>query len=157
MQKLQLHLPLEGTEIFHKYLKEPELQCVWQQLQDNNEQHTSTDARLQGTHLPMKEWNQQGASAIRNLIVAHSDYGSQQERIVQLTQKLHDDFDGTTLRVDMLPDPPVRGRYGYAYIPLKETAVPHRSKAFHLHGEKLEAMKTITQEWLDADLVERRK
>ena len=74
---------------------------------------------------------------------------------MQLTQKLHDDFDETTLRVDMLPDPPVRGRYGYAYIPLKETAVPHRSKAFHLHGEKLEAMKTITQEWLDADLVER--
>jgi hypothetical protein len=109
---------------------------------------------LQGARIRLEEGVPQGASAVHHMIVANSDSQCQDERIIQLTQQLHDEFDGTALRTDLLPDPPERGQFGYAYIPLKEAAVPHRSKAFQMHGEKLEAMKKITQDWLDQGLVE---
>ena len=48
----------------------------------------------------------------------------------------------------VLPNPPVRGPYGYAYIPLKEGAKPFRAKPFKLHGEKERAYLKITQDWL---------
>jgi hypothetical protein len=43
---------------------------------------------------------------------------------------------------EITPNPPVRGRYGYAFIPLKENATPTRARPFVMHGEKLEAHRT---------------
>jgi hypothetical protein len=49
----------------------------------------------------------------------------------------------------------VRGPHGYAFIPLKDDAVPQRQKPFSLHGEREEAMKQITVDWLDNDFMEK--
>ena len=51
-------------------------------------------------------------------------------------------------------DPPERGPYGYAHIPLREGAVPVRQKPFHLNGGKFEAHKKVTKEWLDNGYLE---
>jgi len=45
------------------------------------------------------------------------------------------------LGTEVLPDPPIRGPYGQAYIPLKEGAIPYRTRPFSMQGEKLEAHK----------------
>ena len=69
--------------------------------------------------------------------------------------RTHQLFDGTALREEVLPDPPVRGLYGYAYIPLEHNATPTRAKPFQMYGERQEAMKKITQDWVDKKFIER--
>ena len=44
---------------------------------------------------------------------------------------------------DVLPDPPIRGPYGQAFIPLKEGAIHYRSRPFCMQGERLEAHKKL--------------
>ena len=61
---------------------------------------------------------------------------------------------GTVFRDSVFPDPPVRGEYGYASIPLKEGAVPTRAKPFFMHGERKEALEKITQNWIDMKFIE---
>ena len=56
-------------------------------------------------------------------------------KLEQLRAKIHADFDGTALREEVIPNPPVRGLYGYAHIPLVPQAVPTRTKPFQMHGE----------------------
>ena len=70
---------------------------------------------------------------------------------------MHNDYDGIVLRDEVIPDPPERGDYGYAYIPLKEGAVPQRQKPFVQFGEKQEALKKVTQQWIDQGFIERPK
>ena len=48
----------------------------------------------------------------------------------------------------------MRGKHGYAYIPLKEGATPTRQKPFVLHGERLEAHKQVVKDWLDNGYIE---
>ena len=76
-------------------------------------------------------------------------------RIVQLREDIHRDYDDVFLGTEPLKDPPVRGPYGYAYIPLKENAVPTRAKPFRLHGERFEAHRKVTEEWQDRGYIER--
>ena len=57
-------------------------------------------------------------------------------------------FDGKVLRTEVFHDPPVRGRYGYAYILLKEGAIPQRQKPFRMHGERYDAHVKVTEDWL---------
>jgi hypothetical protein len=77
------------------------------------------------------------------------------KRLKNSGEKVHADFDGKVLRDEVLPNPPVRGMYGYAYIPLKEDAEAKRQKPFYVHGERQEAMKKITQDWVDKKFIER--
>ena len=72
-----------------------------------------------------------------------------------LRQNIHQDFDGTVLRDERIPDPPVRGRYGYAYLPLKEAATQHRQKPFSQHCEAQEAIIKIVNEWAERKFIER--
>ena len=51
-------------------------------------------------------------------------------------------------------DPPVRGRYSYAFIPLKEGAAPTQKKPFRMHRERGEAHKRVTQDWIDRGYLE---
>ena len=59
-------------------------------------------------------------------------------------KKLHTEFDDVVLFIDIQPNPPVRGPFGYAFIPLKWDGQPTRAKVMCMHGEKLEAFK---QSW----------
>jgi hypothetical protein len=68
---------------------------------------------------------------------------------------IHRDFDDVVLRKEVIPDPPIRNDNGQAYIPLKEGAIPQRQKPFRQFGEKEEAMKTITKQWLEAGFIEK--
>ena len=54
----------------------------------------------------------------------------------------------------MFPDPPVRGDYGYAVIPLKEGAEPTRQKPFFMHGERKDALEKITEDWIQMKFIE---
>lgn len=62
-------------------------------------------------------------------------------KVKELEEALHRDFDGVVLGTEVLPDPPIRGPYGQAYIPLKEGAIPYRTRPFCMQGERLEAHK----------------
>ena len=73
----------------------------------------------------------------------------------ELRAKLHQDYDGKVLRKEVIPDPPERGQYGMAYIPLKPDAQPKRQKPYVFFGEKEEALRKITQEWIDKGYIER--
>jgi len=83
--------------------------------------------------------------------------GNMDERVESLREALHKDFDGSVLRDDLPPlkNLPDRGPYGYAYIPLKENAVPQRQKPFRLQGDRLEAHKKVTKDWADHFFIER--
>jgi hypothetical protein len=72
-----------------------------------------------------------------------------------LRADIHRDFDGTALREEIVPDPPVRGDYGYAYIPLQADAVPTRQKPLKMFGERQEALKTIVLDWEAKKFIER--
>ena len=48
----------------------------------------------------------------------------------ELHKAIHRDFDGTDLGTEVIKNPPVRGLYGEAYIPLVEGAI-HEAKTIH--------------------------
>ena len=68
--------------------------------------------------------------------------------------KLHEEFDDIALCTDIQPDPPVRGVYGWAYIPLKTDAQPEARKPIFMHGERLEAFKTVKENLINEKLIE---
>ena len=72
-----------------------------------------------------------------------------------MREAIHEDYDGVVLCKEVRPDPPVRGPHGYAYISLVEGAIPQRSKTFRQFGVREEALRKITQEWLDRKFIER--
>ena len=72
-------------------------------------------------------------------------------KVEELRGKILEDYKETAFRKELWPDPPLRGTYGMATIPLKEGAVPFTAKAFCMHGERAEAYKKVVQDWLDRD------
>jgi hypothetical protein len=58
------------------------------------------------------------------------------ERAKDYSNRIIQSYKDTVLTGKVLPDPPVRGPYGYAYVPLKEGAKPFRAKPIRLHGKK---------------------
>ena len=92
--------------------------------------------------------------AVRQDIQSHQGKEAEDPRTEEFRARIHRDYDGVVLDSKVKPDPPMRGPYGQAYIPLKENAVPTRSKPFRLHGEKYDAMCQVTQEWLDIKFIE---
>jgi hypothetical protein len=81
--------------------------------------------------------------------------GWEAQKLEELREKIHADFDGTALREEVLTNPSVRGLYVYAHIPLQPNAVPTRTKPFQMHGGRPEAMKKITKQWVEKGFVER--
>jgi hypothetical protein len=76
------------------------------------------------------------------------------ERIQGYSQKILEEYSGGVLSSKVPKDPPVRGLFGEARIDLIDGAIPVRQKPFVLHGERLEAHKKITQEWIDNGYIE---
>ena len=72
-----------------------------------------------------------------------------------MREAIHEDYDGVVFCKEGRPDHPVRGPHGYAYIPLVDGAIPQRSKTFRQFVVREEALRKITQEWLDRKFIER--
>ena len=68
------------------------------------------------------------------MIEARQGEENSDPRIPELVKKIHEEFDKTVFGKEALPDPPCRGLYGYAHIPLKEGAEPQRQKPFKQHA-----------------------
>ena len=49
-------------------------------------------------------------------------------RVEEMRQKLIETYDGVLLGTEVIPDPPKRGPYGEAYIPLIDNYTPTRAK-----------------------------
>ena len=95
-----------------------------------------------------------GDRFVNQIIQAHPAEGLEDPRVQEFRDKIHKDYDGEVFNDEVPPDPPVRGPYGYAYIPLIDNAVPTRSKPFRLHGEKHDAMVEVAQQWKDRKFIE---
>ena len=76
-------------------------------------------------------------------------------KVEEMRSKILEDYKDTAFRKELWPDPPLRGTYGMATIPLKECAIPFTAKAFCMHGERAEAYKKVVQDWLDRGFIER--
>ena len=122
--KMQLQLPLEGFDSEPSPLRSDDVRCVARNL------------------------------CVNQIIQSHQGAAGEDPRIQAFRTKIHEDYDGVVMCSDVTPDPPVRGPYGYAYIPLVDKAVPTRSKPFRLHGEKYDAMCKVAQQWKDMKFIE---
>jgi len=89
------------------------------------------------------------------MFVATEKQFAEVEKIENLREKIVKEYTGTVFRDKLPPNPGPRGRYGVAYIPLKENAQPTWQRPFAMHGEKEEAYKKIVDGWLEEDLIER--
>jgi hypothetical protein len=67
------------------------------------------------------------------------------DRVEALREEIYAQFRDTAFRDELYKNPPCRGTFGYAYIPLKEGAAPTRQKPFVMHGERREAYEHITR------------
>ena len=134
--KLRLQVPTEEPTAVSDFLSDKELSVV-------------------GEHLKMVAADSGISSIVISEPKAPMPESWDQARLNELREGIHRDFDGTALRAEVIPDPPVRGMFGYAYIPLKEGAVPTREKPFSMHGERQEAMKKIVLDWIEKKFIER--
>jgi len=78
---------------------------------------------------------------INRMIIARKEADSEseefEEKISKRREKAFADFDGTVFRKSVFPDPPERGQYGFAYIPVKEGVGQHvRNRFFFKEKEK---------------------
>jgi hypothetical protein len=121
-------------------LKDPELL----EFLDNSEMELVVEKMSQ---VPKAHW-------VRRLIRA-GDEAQQEEVVEKLREKIAADYEGTVLRDTLIPGLHVRGMFGYAYIPLKDGAMPTRQKPIVAHGEKQEAYGKIVEDWLEKGFIER--
>lgn len=75
--------------------------------------------------------------------------------VEQLREKLLTQYSDSVFRDEIYKDPQPRGRYGWAYIPLVPNPVPQRAKPWCMAGERGEAHKIVTQDWIDKGYIER--
>ena len=75
----------------------------------------------------------------KSTIISHENAKPEDPQIEKYREAIFERFGKTVLTAEVIPDSPVRGPYGYAYIPLKKYAIPQREKAFKIHGEREEA------------------
>ena len=80
--------------------------------------------------------------------MAKGDFAAENPEIQGYVAQIHKDYDGVVLCKEVIPNPPIRGKYGQAFITLKEGAIPTRQKPFRQFREKHEAMLQIVREWL---------
>ena len=134
--KYGLHVPLSGYGQKVTFLNEKEKRVLAEKL-----------AKLDS---PIQEKN-------RMIIAREGEEKSstgEEDKILELKQRIMQDYKDTVLRTTLFLDPPERGQYGYAYMPLKEGAVPVRQKPFFMHGERKEALEKVTQDWIDKKFIE---
>ena len=101
-------------------------------------------------------------SKVRRASVAGVGTGIVAERPMEgddvqaLREALHRDFDDQVLREEIRPNPPVRGgpEIGYARLDLQPGAVAKKQRPIHLAGERWDAMKSISDFWIEKELVE---
>ena len=136
VNKMRLHIENDQMGIRREFLSESENQEVVKRLDEPLEERKIREITITPEMEKLPE-------------------GWDKERIENLRAKLHEDYDGTALRDEIEPDPPVRGLFGYAYIPLQENAVPTRQKPFQMYGERQEAFKQIVTDWIDKKFIER--
>ena len=129
LSKLQLHVPLEGFEVEPSYLYPREIKYLVRQISKIRK------------------------AEINAYITTPKDEAPEDEEIENLSAAIFRDHEGVVLRDDIVPDPPVRGPFGYAYIPLKPDAKPCKQKPFTLHGERQEAYKKVVQGWLEKNML----
>ena len=72
-----------------------------------------------------------------------------------MREKLHAQYADSVFRDEIYKDPPVRGRYGWAYIPLVANPIPQCAKPWSMAGERGEAHRIVTQDWFDKGYIER--
>ena len=134
--KMQLHIESENSGVHTDYLNDSELQII-----------------------ANKVWKNSEIRDVHNMVTTCEEEnlpdGWDAKRLEELRAKIHHDFDGTALREELFPDPPVRGMFGYAYIPLEEDAIPTRQKPFQMYGERQEAFKQIVLDWVEKKFIER--
>ena len=133
-EKFGFHMPEVGFEQKVRFLKEDELEELASHLNDND---------------PPQKIHR---TIIAREGVEHSEPTS--TKVTELREKFLQEYEGTVFRDKVFPDPPPRGQYGYAYIPLKQGAVPTRAKPFFMHGERKEALEKITKDWIDMKFIE---
>ena len=136
LQKYDFSLPLDDFDQRVEFLNNEDLEI----LAENLGQEES----------PLYQVNRMIISR-ENDISNNEEY---KEKISKLRESAFEEFNGTVFRSSVFPNPPVRGLYGYAYIPLKEGARPTRQKPFFLQGERKEALEKITQDWIDMKFIE---
>jgi hypothetical protein len=90
---------------------------------------------------------------VNEMFVATEKQFAETERIENLRKQIVDDYSGVVFRDKLPPNPGPRGRYGVAYIPLKENAQPTWQKPFAMHGEKEEAYKKLLMAGLKKTLL----
>ena len=129
---MQMHVPLTGFDVRPDVLDKDDLEEVMRQVSRKGEENQ-----------------------VRSLISSPGDWPGGSQETDKYREAIHRDYDGTVLREDVLPNPPVRGQYGYAYLPLKDGAVPQRQKPFTQQGEAKEAMVKMVAEWADKTFIER--
>ena len=83
-----------------------------------------------------------------------SEWGEHQYLVEDLRAGVMTDYGGTVLCNEIQPNPPNRGPNCEAIITLKEGAQPRKQRAMPMHGERLEALGIIADEWLAAKNVE---
>ena len=138
VRKLNLQIPGDDESLESSHLTARDVRCVAIKLrQCADEQHDGVADRT-----------------VNQIIQAQQAVGAEDPRIQAFRDKIHQDFDGVVFDSEVMPDSPVRGPYGFAYIPLVDNAVPTRSKPFRLHGEKYEAMVQVAQQWKDKKFIE---
>jgi hypothetical protein len=91
---------------------------------------------------------------VRSIVVAKGDFAETDSRVMSFREAIHKDYDGIVLCKEVIPHPPVRGRFGYASIPLKEGAVPTCQKPYRQFGEKDVAARKVTHEWIERGFLE---
>ena len=140
---MKLHLPL-GPKGKPEYLNTQDLQFLAQKL-----------AAAPPNSEDYEDFFGEPTLGINRTIIAREGVSPEtEEKISAYREAIRKDYEGTVLRSTVFPDPPERGRFGYAYIPLKEGAVPVRQKPFFMHGERREALDKITQNWLEMKFIE---
>ena len=90
-----------------------------------------------------------------SIIEARESNEPEDPRVEGLREKIFAEYEGVVFASKVIPDPPERGQYGYAYIALKEGAVPIRQKPFMMHGERHEAYKKVVEDWIENKYIER--
>ena len=92
---------------------------------------------------------------VHELIEAREGAEEDDPRVEGWKAEIMEEYGKTVLSGEIVPDPPVRGPYGYAYIQLKEGAVPQREKPFRMHGERERAHLQVTEDWITKAYLER--
>ena len=133
--KMELRLPPDGVFDEGKLLSQSERERVGERLRKSDPQ----------------------VAHINEMFVATEKAFSDTEKIEKLREKIVSEYTGTVFMNKLPPNPGPRGRYGEAYIPLKENAQPTWQRPFGMQGVKEEAYKKIVDEWIAEDLIERPK